>query len=200
MTTSTAYPNGQVLISSALTPNDMNRILQPLTCGMLGINPPDYKQVRIDWQSEGQPFQNINVDVCYLACVPKDEEYSRVRDRVLSGSGPVVETWTYTKGWRISWCFYGPNSEDRARMIRSAMFMDYFNEQLNVANLYPLSDPPEVTRSPENLNAQWFERADFYIDMYEQVTESIEDAIVTSVEIKIEEAAGEAADFIVTKP
>lgn len=37
MPTSTTFPNGQTLVSSALTPNDINSLLQPLLCQMLGI-------------------------------------------------------------------------------------------------------------------------------------------------------------------
>jgi hypothetical protein len=120
-----------------------------------------------------------------------------VRDRTFSGTGPVTETWGYTRGWRVAWCLYGPNSTDRARMIHSAMFMDYFNDVLSLSNLYPISDPPEPTRIPEQTNSQWFERADFHIIMYEQVTETIEDGAVTSVEVKVYDKDGLAADITV---
>lgn len=80
--------------------------------------------------------------------------------------------------------------------------MDYFNDQLNLNNLFPVSDPAEPTRTPENFNAQWWERADFSIEMYENVTETVEDGKVTSVEIKVYDAdvstTGPAAD--VTAP
>ena len=190
MTTLTQYPNGQVLQSSALTPAQISVIMQNLTCGMLGINPPDFSQVRISWQPEGQPYENRNQDVCYVACTPYDTDYSRVRDYALGQTGTcddavLTEYWQYTKGWRVAWCLYGPNAEDRARMIRSALFMSYFNDQLNLVNLFPLPDPPEVTRVPENINGQWFERADYFCNFYENVNESIIDGIATSVEVKV---------------
>ena len=53
MPTSTSYPNGQVLVSTALTVDQINKIIQPLTCGMIGVNPADFSVVRVDWQSEG---------------------------------------------------------------------------------------------------------------------------------------------------
>ncbi len=199
MPTTTQYPNGQSLVSSALTPAQVSVALQTLTCGMLGINPPDLSKVRVDWQTQGQPFENVSADICYLACTPQDVDYSRVRDRAFSGAnGPVTETWTYTKGWRVAWCLYGPSAEDSARMIRSALFMDYFNDTLAAINLYPINDPPEVTRIPENINAQWWERADFYVIVYEQVTETIIDGQATSVEVKLSDSGGIVADFIAT--
>jgi len=198
MTTSTTYPNGQTLVSSALTPPQMNVLLQTLTAGMIGINPPDVSQVRVDWPTQGQPFEDVGTDIAYISCVPKDVEYTRIRERVLSQAGSTLtENWTYTKGWRVSWVFYGPTSEDRARQVRSAMFMDYFNDQLSLNNLYPLPDPPEVIRSPQLINAEWWERADFYIDMYEAVTEAITDGVVTSVEVKLNTTDGLVADFTV---
>lgn len=194
--TTTTYPNGQQLVSSALTVAAINAILLPLTCGMIGINPPDFSLVRINWQVQGQPFEDEPDNVCYLSCVPTDVQYSKIRDRSTSQSDPgVTETWTYTKGWRISWIFYGPNAEDRARMVKSAMFIDYFTDRLNLANLFPVSDFPEVTRIPEKINAQWWERADFHVDMYEGVTETILYGPVTSIEVKLADNSGPLADF-----
>lgn len=201
MTTQTAYPNGQVLVSSALTPSQINLIIQTLTCGAIGVNPVDPSQVRVDWPTQGQPFADVGTDVCYISCVPKDVEYSRIRERVLTQtSNPTVltENWGYTKGWRIAWVFYGPNSEDRSRQVRSAMFLGYFNDQLSLNNLYPLPDPPEVVRSPQLINAEWWERADFHIDLYEAVTETITDGVVTSVEVKLNDNNGPVADLTVT--
>jgi hypothetical protein len=207
MGTQTVYPNNQVLISSAYTPATIGAVLQPLTCGMIGLNASDpaaSSTVRQEWPTSGQPFQDVGTDICYLACVPADEEYSRVRDLLKSqatvNDKPVLtQTWRYTKGWQITWTFYGPNAEDRARMVRSAMFQDYFNDQLNLANLFPVNDPPEVTRTPELINAEWFERADFHIMMYEQVTETIQPGIATSVEVKVYDGSPNdpVADFVV---
>lgn len=196
----TVYPNGQRLVSSALTPTAISTLMQALTCGMIGVNPPDFSRVRLDWQTTGQPAQPTpSTDACYIICQPFDTDYSRVRDKVNSGTGPIVESWAYTKGWRVLWCAYGPNSEDNMRAIKSALFMDYFNLQLNAQNLYPLPDPPEVLRVPEEINKQWFERADFHCDMYEAVTETIEYDAVSSVEIVVNENnTGQVADFTVT--
>lgn len=200
MTTTIKYPNGQALVSSALSPTDVAAALQVVTCGVLGINPPNDKLVRVDWQVTGQPSAATpGLDVCYLACQPFDTDYSRVRDRQLSGTTVITETWTYTKGWRVSWVAYGPNAEDHLRAIKSALFMDYFTDKLAVSGLFPLPDMPEVMRVPEQINAQWFERADFHVDMYEAVVETIQDSVVTSAEIKVYDGdIGLTADTTVT--
>ena len=203
MPTSTTYPNGQTLTSSALTQSEIDAALQTLTCGVLGINPPNYSIVKIVWPTEGQPFTKTPAqNCCYLSCVTSDSDYSRVRDRVLSTSGAqALETWLYTRNWRVNWTVYGPDSTDWARMIHSATFMEYFNSALAAYNLYPVEDPPEPTRLPEQFNAQWWERSDFHIDMYEQVTETILDGVATSVEIKLYNGSTDdpVADVTVTK-
>lgn len=187
------YPNGQVLTSTALTPQQMNTIMQPLTCGLIGINPPDFSKVRVDWQTQGQPFQNVQNDVVYLQCMVHDVDYSRIRDVTDRG-----DVWKYNRGWRIAWQAYGPNATDNMRAIRSAAFLDYFNDVLSASNLFLINDPPEIVRLPEEINAQWWERADFHIDLYEFVTETITIGAVTSVEVVVENSGGVLADFTVT--
>ena len=208
--TTTTYPNGQQLVSSALTQQQMNVLLQSLTCGMLGLplpttaKPAGFTAVRIDWPVEGQPFvPNPQTDGCFLACVTEETTYNKVRNRTYSATGPVIETWTYTRGWRISWTLYGPNCVDRARQIWSAaVFMDYFADALSNNNLFVVTDPAEPTYLPENFNAQYWPRSDFAVSMYENVTETINVGQVTSAEIKLYEAeastTGPAADFTVT--
>ncbi len=208
--TSTTYPDGSTLASSALTLSQINNLMQSITSGALGVNPPDPAQVRVDFPVEGQPFvQRPSDDVCFLACVTEDEPYSRVRDQSPGGVGsvvdPVTQTWVYTRNWRVAWTFYGPNSLDRARQLHSATFMDWFNNQLSSSNLYPVEDPPEPTRTPEQFNAQWWERCDFKIDLYEQITETLtwpaDAGAVTSVEVRLYDGspADPVADFTVTK-
>lgn len=191
----TNYPNGQTLTSTALTVTQLNILVQQLTCGMIGIIPVDPAQVRVDWQSQGQPDVALpSQDSCYISCVPENVEYRAVRDRTYSGTGPVTETWVYTRGWRFSWDLYGPNSADRARQIHSALFMDYFCEQFELSNLYPVLDPAEPTRLPIEHNAQWYEHSHFSCVFYEQITETIQDAVVTSVEVKVYDSTGQVAD------
>jgi hypothetical protein len=201
MTTQTTYPNSQTLTSSALTRLQIETLIQTLTCGMLGINPPNGEQVRINWPQQGQPFQDVDKDICYISCVTSEEQYTKVRDRQYQANGQLTtEIWTYTRNWRVHWTLYGPACTDRARMIWSALFMDYFNDQLNLSQLFPVSDPTEPTRIPEEMNAQWFDRADFHMDMYEAVTETIDDTTVSSVEVLTHTEDGLVSDITVTKP
>ena len=193
MMANVAYPGGQVLTSTALTVQQINVLMQSLTCGMLGLTlpkptqPSGYAAVRIDWPVEGQPFiTSPSDDGCFLACVTEDNPYTKVRNRTFTGDGPIVEQWTYTRGWRVAWTLYGPNCVDRARQIHSAVvFMDYFADALSLSNLFVVTDPAEPTYTPETWNSQWWPRADFAVSMYENVVETISDGKVTSVEVKV---------------
>ena len=187
----TTYPNGQTLTSTALTVNQINILLQALTCGMVGINPPDPGQVRIDWPTEGQPVADSPAEnVCYLRAVIVNDEYDKLRDLARTNQEPsptpVQYTWTYTRVWSVSWIFYGPASLDRSTALRSALFMDYFTDQLSLSNLFPNPDNQAPTRVPELANAQWWERSDFSCEMNEFVTETITVPAVVSVPVTVQ--------------
>lgn len=198
--TVTTYPNGQTLTSTALTKDQINTLVLQLTCGMLGIIPVDPSRVRIDWQTEGQPdVARPSQDVCYISCVSYKTNYG-TRDVTNTGTIEVTQTWVYTRGWRIAWEQYGPNSLDRNRQVQSALFQDYFNDQFSASKLYPiLEDDMEPTRMPELHNAQWYERSDFHCNFYEEVTETIQYPSVSSVEILVETSVGQIADITFTK-
>lgn len=194
----TTYPDDSVLTSDALTVDEIGAILQPLTLGMLGLPvSPTSSLVRLDWPTEGAPVQATpGDDICFLACLLQaDEPYSKLRDRTAGAGSPQTETWNYTRGWKIKWCLYGPNSLDRARALHSAMFQDYFTDALATEQLFPVSDFDEPVRAPENFNAQWWERVDFEAEFYEFVTETIQRQTVTSVEVVVKDADGVIADL-----
>jgi len=203
--TTTTFPNGQILASTALTVAQMNVVIQAWTLQVLGMSPTNFSRVRVNWPTQGQPFSSLpSEDVCYVQSVTHDTDYARIRDKFLSGTGPVTETWSYTRGWQVAWCTYGPNAADNLRLVKSALFLEYFNTVLNASNLYPLPDPPEPTYAPENIDAEWWARSDFHVDLYEAITETLTTptgGYAKSVEVKVydESPADPVADFTVTK-
>lgn len=201
------YPDGSVLVSSALTVTAMQEILQPLVLGMLGqpTPAPTSPLVRFDWPgTAGAPFGKQTDDMVYVACTLKDDPYDKIRDKANqtgpNNSNPALsEVWNYTRVWEIKMVLYGPDSFDYARAVRSALFQDYFCEALSLDQLFPMSDFPEVIRAPEEINKLWYERSDFSFELYECVTESILRQTILSAEIIVEESlAGEIADVTVT--
>lgn len=192
------YPDGSELTSSALTIAQINTIMQPLVMSMLGLTAdPASAAVRIAWPAQGAPFQQATDDVCYLECVPVDDQYNKIRDRANESfdSTHLLENWSYTRAWKIHACLYGPNSTDKARQIRSALYQDYFTNALSLVNLFPVSDFEEPRRAPENIQGQWFERVDFNFEMYEFVTETIQRQTISSAEVLVSNSDGQIADI-----
>ena len=54
-----------------------------------------------------------------------------------------------------------------------------------------------MVRVPEEINGQWFERADLEIEMYEEVTETIDRQTVLSVEVILVEPQGQIGNFTI---
>jgi hypothetical protein len=206
---SVTYPDSSILTSSALTLQQINMVFQPLICGMLGVpSPQDTSLVRVMYPTQGAPFiDGPGDDVCFFRCMPREDPYTRIRDRfnwgpqgwgdnlfglepyggALNGNPALTEQWNYTNAWAVHFTLYGPNSYDRARAIRSAFYQDYFTNLLAQSNLFPVSDFPEPIRVPEeNGNGQWFERVDMEFEVYEFVTETIARQTVVSEEVILE--------------
>lgn len=195
------YPDGSTLVSSALTLAQIGVILQPLTIGMLGAvvpSPNTSPLVRLEWATQGQPFQPANEDVCYLRAVPLASPYANIRERTnLAAPDPNLnEQWNFTRVWLVTWILYGPNSLDLTRAVRDALYQDYFTNTLSLSQLFPVSEIQEPTRVPEKIQGQWFERCDLECEMYEFVTESILRQTVTTVEEIVSNDNGVIADIV----
>lgn len=200
--TTTTYPSSQQLISSALTIDQINGIFVPMTQAMLGLNvDANSGDVRTEWPAVGEPFGERTDDICYLGCLPEDGQYNKIREKYISNNNDpdqtVTENWAYTRIWKISWCFYGPNSTDRGRALKSALFLDYFCNQLVNVNLFPVSSYEEPRRAPELINGQWWERVDYDVQMYELVKETITYGAVASVEVIGNDNSGQIFDITV---
>ena len=201
----TTYPDGQVLLSSALTPLALNLILQTLTCQALGIDPTidplAYSKVRLDWPTEGQPAFEITDDVCFLRVTEEDDQYNRIRDRKfgVTLAGVYSQTDTFVRVWRVSWSFYGPTAFDNARLLKSALFSaDFVHDALANSNLYMTTDVAASVRSPEKFQSQWWDKTELFVRMNELVIETLSLSTITSAEVIAYNAAGEIADVEVT--
>jgi hypothetical protein len=135
--------------------------------------------------TSGAPFLWVNNDLANDAAIS-----SFVTGSVAAGTDPINELWNYTRCWTIRFVAYGPNSLDNLRAVRSAMSQPYFTGQLALGQLFPVPDSAAPTRNPELHNAQWWERADLSVDMYEWVSEAITRQTIASVEVIVEESIG----------
>jgi hypothetical protein len=198
---STTFPNGTTLTSSANSPDTLLLILQPLTAQMLGIDPTTdpnaYAKVRVSWQPVGQPAWSINEQICVMKAVEEEDDYNRIRDTILASavSGSVEQIIGYTRVWRVTWNFYGPNCFDQGRLVRDAMFLDWTTLALALRKLYLVTDVGRVVYVPEEFQGQFFKRADLSMRLNAQVTDTIVVNAVTSAEVIGYTAAGEVFDI-----
>jgi hypothetical protein len=179
---------------------------QAATSSQTGIqatvtDPSWSSKVRIKWQIQGQPGPPISSDTTEVGCVTEDTEYSRMHDVTVSGSeNTLITTDIYTRAWKVSWTFYGPNCVDRARQVRTALVTAQFvTDYLASSNLYVNPDIKVSPRVPENFQAEWWDRADLEAYFNEQVNETSTVGTVGSVEVEVYTKDGKVADFTVTE-
>jgi hypothetical protein len=181
----------EILLSSSAT----STVASTLTV----IDPTAYAKVRLNWPTTGQPAFLITDDVCFIQAIEIDEEYGKIRDFQWPNNDQtsVAQTTTYTRVWRVSFVLYGPNSFDNARLIRSAVLLDFSHDFLAQSNVYLVPDTPSPRRVPEEMLSQWWERTDLTLRFNEFVTETIVVNSGSSVVISINDATGQVAEFTV---
>jgi hypothetical protein len=190
MTTS-AFPNGTSLVSSALTPDSLATIIQAIVAQILGFDPvinPNgaFSAVRVSWPVDGQPAWGIDEDVCFVRATQQDNAFSRSRDETFTPGTPSIPVaMGYTQTWDVHLALYGPSCADHARLILSAFSLDWVKDLLFASNLYPLPWPGRPVYAPELFQGQWWKRADLSLEMNEQVAETttVQQAAFASVGI-----------------
>lgn len=195
----TTWPNGQVLTSSALTPDSIATIFQNLTLNIMGTatpktpTDPAYQLVRIMWQPQGQPAMTATQNIVFIGARLKAEHsYGQVRD--VQYSGDLQADIVYTRVWEVQWSIYGPNSFDTARLIKDALVSaDWTRGILSASNLYlvPTDMSPAYLPEASPVHGQWWKRTDYTVLFNEQVNESITTGAIESSQIDLFSRLGE---------
>lgn len=183
------------MATAPLVPDQIQTVFQTVTATAIGaLTPsgqPDPTQVRIEWQPESQPMGGMSDNFVSLRCVEEDEQWNRIRD---SSTGPAdpelncTQTFTYIRVWRTYWNFYGTNSFDNARQLRSMLLTDQgTKDSLAGAQLWLVTDIRAPIRFRDRWpGGQWIERTDFEARFNELVTEAPTVPVATSVQVVIE--------------
>lgn len=192
ITTST-FPNGQQLVSSANAPLDIETIFQSMAAQIFGFDVTNaevsqavlqqaWDTVRVAWQAEGQPAWSRKANVCIVRATLDDDPFSRTRDGLWAdvelNAAQVQEQQSYTQVWSVHFMLYGPTAAQRARLLASAFFQDWVHDALVPLNLYALANWPRPVYAPELFEGQYWNRFDYQLKFNEFVSESI---IVPSV-------------------
>jgi hypothetical protein len=176
MRTST-FANGNILTSTALTPDTIATIFQGVVAQVLGYQPTDptsWSAVRIGWQQDGQPAWAITDDVCVITATPNNHPYSRVRDSILTQTSPTAftQTMSINQVWDMAFHFYGPTANDNARLLDSALSFDWTHDILALSSIYVVPDWNRPVYVPELVSGQWWKRADLLLQYNELVLET----------------------------
>lgn len=196
------FPNNQTLVSSALTPDGVAVIFQPLIAQIFDYDTTNnqqqaYSAVRVGWPPAGQPSWGQSDDICFITVKPIDDPFSRTRDELIAANDQVsvVQQMGFTQIWNIHCTLYGPNCYDRARLILSAITLDWVLDSLKSSNLYLIPGPNRPVYAPELFQGAWWKRTDIDLTFNEQVTESIIVPTGASVQITIQTDHGISETF-----
>lgn len=162
----------------------------------------------LGWQPTSQPGPTFSQDACYLRVYPdEDTQFTSLRDQYLSTNSENPTTTlnrniSYSRIWNMALTLYGPNAFDRARLIRTALFLDWCKYALRATNLFLITNVPAPRRVPEKFQGQWWQRVDFAPRFYEGVSEVQTVPIGVTVELKIYQNADitPSVDVVVQNP
>jgi hypothetical protein len=187
----TPPPFVPTLLSSALSPQQIETIFQPIIANILGYqtdpapwgvspNAAAWKAVRVGWQQEGQPAWGIGEDVCILTATITHDPFGEVRDGFYeqNDNGSLVDQMSFTQVWNMHFTVYGPNSYRNATMISSATALDWVHDALAAQSIYLANEPghglfPRPINNFENYQGQWWARVDLDLKFNYGVNESI---------------------------
>jgi hypothetical protein len=198
MTTST-FTNGESLVSTALTDDDVTKILQSLTLNILGIDPASdvdaYKKVRVGWKA--QPAPKRTDDTVSIRVSESDSPNNKQRDRKFlpNDVGSIQQVDTFMRFWECLWSFYGPNGFDHARLLKSALRLTFTRYTLLASQLSFVPRFGATLRAPELFEGAWWERSDVKLVLTELVTETLVINTIASIEVLLFNERGQVADI-----
>lgn len=193
------FPDGTTQTSTAKLQGEVNVLMQSMMLNVLNLDPASdaqaYSKVRIGWIT--QPSFGRDEDICSIRCTESDGGFT-TRDRKVdvNDSTTVKLIDTYIRVWSVAFTFYGPNGFDNARLLKSAVLMDWNHGQLADAGMYLVTEFKATTRAPELFEGQWWDRSDLTLFFNELVTETITAPSMASAEALLRsQLYGQQADI-----
>lgn len=149
---------------------EIEKFFADLVSNICGI--PTNK-VLLQFSTLGQSSFSINTDWCAVKVMPTTDERNIWKDREKVYNS-VDETFTYiTKSMRtleLTLVFYGPSSTSNATLFNEMLYSEDLKFQMKQKYLALVPDRTiGPLRFPEQHNAQWYERCDLVVKLYNTV-------------------------------
>lgn len=155
--------------------SQVNDLCWEATVRMLGYDPNDRKQasqVRLSWPPQGAPGWKQTEDVVFLRVEDQDDSINKQIDTQYAQSGQpdyASQISSYTRVLIVHWTLYGPNSFDRAFMLRNLLQEPQYLNLFKAKNLYLIPEVKSPVRAPELYAGHWWERTDMSVRFNETI-------------------------------
>lgn len=177
-----------------LTKNQLEELFFDYAESILGVG----FDIRRSWPTEGAPAFDVDDNVLFYKIYDVPSTMSVLREEVFSQEGSPedgnMET-SYTRTLQVNWTFYGPDSWDKAVLLRNRSFRQEFRDMLTLQQIFlvPDFDPPR--RVPEPFQDLWYERCDLIMRFNELIKDNYPVGNIESVEIGIFNKVGLKAEI-----
>lgn len=164
------------------TIDEINELFVILTYKLFDMDPQADTDgfVRLAYQEDSQPFQNIKQDVIYLFVNEVDDPANKVIERIYN-----PETPNHISVLNVQWTAYGPNAYSNAKKIKLHLaYQDigWWLRQQNIGRVRDMADPIYL---PEKIDNRYWRRSDVSAEFYINVFDSQEDYDIGSADITL---------------
>ena len=141
------------------TLTELEDLFQSVAVSVTELSP---KNVRIGWQSEGQPAFNIDENVIGLMVTIEPDPWDVQRDVTYQyvNELALTEKVTYYRVLNVQFQIFGPDSFNLADKLRSGLLSNNALLEMMALNVAPLTDIPTPIRVPYLFNGRWWDRTD----------------------------------------
>jgi hypothetical protein len=182
-----------------LTQQQLENLFVAITRQITGM-PAD--RVRLAYQGDGQPAQDISQNIAYIYIASVDNPYDKDRHYVEDTSDPDMADIAviYTRVIEVMWTLYGPSAFDVADDIRHGILMEPIRQVLGREKVYPLPKPPAPSRIPYAFAGQWWQRSDLRVRFNLGTRRATSVPYIESADISIHDPDGLIKTVEVRKP
>lgn len=176
-----------------LTQREFEDLMMTVARLLLGVGPADETSVRIPYGASSKTgsaaAHSPEKSVCYVHVEPTDDGYGtkhhiRYQNGATESDG-MTEVDEYTEEYAVIFSCYGPDSYDRARLIRDGLFTQEAKRILSEMRVYVKTNLSPLAQTHDLMNTQWVKRCDLTATFYAYVRIEREGAVEPIEQVNI---------------